>query len=282
MLKKLFKVKYWNYFTAFITIYSTLMFYLSVDELTCINYSTIKYFNWFIIAVYFIKEIFICLLNLKIKDPDYSFRMENYWSVIFLFIVISLIKLYNIKDARSISIILIFSTIIVCIFLGLRIYEIFKYSKNRKLILSCLLFTLFLGLLDEKIQVILTLMTTLIMTFFGKIVIENYFSEQIISYEKDKYVKRSSILECLEYKLALICILIILVQIVVALTSFLEELNVLNTLNWINRFLIIGIARFSILGFIYIRYRYKDRQNIKEKLFNSLMKKWDDLDHKEQ
>lgn len=279
MLKRLFKVKYWNYFTAFITIYSTIMFYLSVDELTCINYSAIKYVNWFIIAVYFIKEIFICLLNLKIKDPDYSFRMENYWSISFLFIVISLIKLYNIKDARCISRILIFSTIIVCIFLGLRIYEIFKYSKNRKLILSCLLFTLFLGLLDEKIQVILTLMTTLLMTFFGKIVIENFFSEQIISYENDKYVKHSAILECLEYKLALICMLIILVQIVVASTSFLEEIKVLNTLSCTNRFLIFGITRFSILGFIYIGYSYKYRRKIKEKLFNLLMREWNILDN---
>lgn len=254
------------------SIISLLCLYLSVTNQIDESDLIVKYISISIIIEYLIVWIWRLKSGLNKKDPDYNFVIEHFWNLNLLFSVITLMKTFYSKNEKIYMSLYYFSIVIVLGSTIFRIYELIKYSKNGKILIYCLFLTIFLGTGDEKIQVILTLATTLLMIFFGEIVIKKFFSEQIISYEKHAGVKHDSILEDLEYKFALICMLIIFIQIVVANTGFLKGISFKIGLKGIYRILMIGITRFSILGILYIRYRFKDRQKIKEKIFKSLLK----------
>lgn len=253
------------------TMISLFCLYLSVTNKIDKSNLIAKYMSISIIIEYFIVWFWRWKSGLYKKDPDYNFVIEHFWNLNLLFAVITLMKTFYSNNENIYKSLYYFSIFIVLGSTIIRIHELIKYSKNGKIFIICLFLTIFLGTGDEKIQVILTLATTLLMIFFGEIVIKKFFSEQIISYEKHADVKNDSILEDLEYKFALICMLIIFIQIVVAITGFLKEISCTIGLKGIYRILMIGITRFSILGILYIRYRFKDRQKIKEKIFKSLL-----------
>lgn len=124
-------------------------------------------------------------------------------------------------------------------------------------------------------QEIITIVTTLITAFFGRIVLKNIFANEIDEHKKKSAMSEGATLDRLEDRIAMANIQLLVAQIVIFLTEgfrnkcaykrMLEKLAVCDSF-------FIGLIRLFILTLIYIFFLSKCGKNFKEKVFNFLIK----------
>lgn len=260
-----------NIILVVLTVYSIIALCLSLMNKIDENCLIVKRIAYVLILFYFLKEVWRHKLDLKRKDPEYNFKIEQIWNLNLLFEVIILVKTFY-SNYENIYMTLFFvSIIIVLVSTFYNVYNLLKYSKKGVIILICLLLTFVLGLFNENNQTVLTIITTLMTAVFGRTVLKNVFSSQITYYEKNKKIEKDVILDTLEYKLAMVNIIVIFNRLIVVITNFLNYISFINELNCIEKYLTIGIIRFMILASTYLLFLSKYREKLKEWLFNYLM-----------
>ena len=262
-----------NIFLVVLTVYSiiTLCLCLFVKNVIDENCLIVKIIAYAVFLFYFLKEIWRHKLDLKRKDPEYNFIIEQIWNLNLLFEVIILVKTFYSNYENIYVTLFLASIIIVSVSTFYNVYNLLKYSKKGLTILICLLLTFVLGLFNENNQTVLTILTTLMTAVFGRTILKNVFSSQITYYEKNKKIKKEVILDTLEYKLAMVNIIVIFTRLIIVITNFLNSISFINELNCIEKYLTIGIIRFMILASTYLLFLSKYRKKLKERLFNYLM-----------
>lgn len=278
-MKKRPKFLWWNLILAAVTLYSTTIAYFSMRNMSCINNLWIKIANVVVIVLYICKERYRCKNDLKRKNPYYNFLIENLWNISFLFIVLTLLIIYNVEKPLFI---LIFSLSLLVVggsFL-LRICQFIKYT-NTIFLSSISIVSLFaLGFFNDEIQSVLTLSINLISLIFGDVFIKEKFKEQISNSKKDE----GEINTRIKYNLALVNLGLVCAFIVVKSTEWIKGCCFFKT-NIIQGGLYIGIIRYAILALIYIIYYlifsdYDRRKRIKDYIFNLFIENWDPIEKK--
>ena len=222
-----------------------------------------------VFIIYFIKEFMRIKWNLMKEEPK-SIYLVDILSDLFLlssicfFIIIS--KLGEIDYLVKIAVYMYFVLYII------RAMQYIKYSKDGGLFLGYLFLVFILGVIDEKSQIILSFMTTIITTLYGKFILEIFFYDQIKTCEAKEKLNREVILGILEYRLAMINIAIILTQIIVVMTAGLKNLDFYKELQSFQKFAMIGFIRFIILSGVQILLLSKYGKKLKESLFKILVR----------
>lgn len=258
-------------FLGVLTLYSIIALLLSVKNVIDMNCLIVKIIAYAVFIFYFLKEVWRHKLDLKRKDPEYNFIIEQIWNLNLLFEVIILVKTFYSNYENIYMTLFCVSIGIVLVSTSYNVYNLLKYSKKGITILICLILTFVLGFFNENNQTVLTILTTLMTTVFGRTILKNVFSSQITYYEKNKKIKKEVILDTLEYKLAMVNIIVIFTRLIIVITNFLNSISFINELNCIEKYLTIGIIRFMILASTYLLFLSKYRKKLKERLFNYLM-----------
>lgn len=246
----------------------SLSYFNVIDE----NFLIIKKVCGFIVLAYFLVKICMLIFGINKSNPDCNFIIDQIWNINLLFAVITLMKTFYWNNENIYMSLYCASIIVVIASTGFSIYNLYSYSKNGITIIACLFLTLFLGLLNEESQTIITIVTTLISTVFGRTVLKNIFKSQIVEFEKDKKMKQDVIIDKLEYNLAMINIIIIFAQIIIWLTNFLNCIDFIEDLKCLDKYIIMGIIRFMILAMTYILFLAKSGKKLKERLFGFLIR----------
>lgn len=258
-------------FLVVLTLYSLTVLFLSLTNIIDENCLIVKRIAYVFILFYFLKEVWRHKLDLKRKDPEYNFIIEQIWNLNLLFEVIILVKTFYSNYENIYMTLFCVSIGIVLVSTSYNVYNLLKYSKKGVTVLICLLLTFFLGLFNENNQTILTVLTTLMTVVFGRTVLKNIFNSQIAGYERENKMKKDYILDKFEYKLAMVNTIVIFAQFIIVITNFINSISFINELNCIEKYLTIGIIRFMILASTYILFLSKYREKLKERLFNYLM-----------
>lgn len=147
-----------------------------------------------------------------------------------------------------------------------------KYSKDGGFFLGYLFLVFILGIIDEKSQMLLSFITTIIPTLYGKFILEIFFYDQIKNCHSNKKMNREVIYGDLEYRLAMINISIIFAQIILIMTAVLKNLNFYKALPSFQKFAMIGFVRFIILSAIQFLLLSKCGKKLKDMLFKTLLR----------
>lgn len=222
-----------------------------------------------VFILYALKEFFRIKWNLLEKEPKCTFTMEVFADVALLTNIIILIVLNKSYDSTKL---IIYAGCLWGILFVLKFIQLVLYSEDRKYFFISIIVVFVLGFFNEKNQAIITIVTTLFSTVFGRTVLKKLFKSHIAEYEKNNKMKQDTIIDRLEYKLASVNITIILAQIIIWITNSLNCLNFIEDLNCIEKYIIMGIIRFMILASTYICSLTKCGKNFKEKVFNLLIK----------
>lgn len=258
-------------FLVVLTVYSLTVLFLSLTNIIDENCLIVKRIAYVFILFYFLKEVWRHILDLKRKDPEYNFIIEQIWNLNLLFEVIILVKTFYSNYENIYMTLFCVSIGIVLVSTSYNVYNLLKYSKKGVTVLICLLLTFFLGLFNENNQTILTILTTLMTVVFGRTVLKNIFNSQIAGYGRDNKMKKDYILDKFEYKLAMVNTIVIFAQFIIVITNFINSISFINELNCIEKYLTIGIIRFMILASTYLLFLSKYREKLKERLFNYFM-----------
>lgn len=138
--------------------------------------------------------------------------------------------------------------------------------------LGYLFLVFILGIIDEKSQMLLSFITTIIATLYGKFILKIFFYDQIKNCQTNEKMNQEVILGVLEYRLAMINISIIFAQIIVIMTAGLKNLNFYQALPSFQKFAMIGFIRFIILSAVQFLLLSKCGKKFKEKVFNFFIK----------
>lgn len=222
-----------------------------------------------VFILYALKEFFRIKWNLLEKEPKCTFTMEVFADVALLTNIIILIVLNKSYDSTKL---IIYAGCLWGILFVLKFIQLVLYSEDRKYFFISIIVVFVLGFFNEKNQAIITIVTTLFSTVFGRTVLKKLFKSHIAEYEKNNKMKQDTIIDRLEYKLASVNITIILAQIIIWITNSLNCLNFIEDLSCIEKYIIMGIIRFMILASTYICSLTKYGKNFKEKVFNLLIK----------
>lgn len=222
-----------------------------------------------VFMIYFIKEFMRIKWDLIIKDPMQTFAVEIFADVALLINIIILIVLNKSYDSEKL---IIYAGCLWVILFVLKFIQVVLYSEDRKYFFISIIVVFVLGLFNEKNQTIITIVTTLISTVFGRTVLKKLFKSHIAEYEKNNKMKQDTIIDRLEYKLVSVNITIIFAQIIIWITNYLNCIDFIEDLNCIEKYIIMGIIRFMILASTYICSLTKNGKKLKEVVFNFLIK----------
>lgn len=222
-----------------------------------------------VFILYVLKEFFRIKWNLLEKEPKRTFTRELFADVALLTNIIILIVLNKSYDSTKL---IIYAGCLWGILFVLKFIQVLLYSKDIKLFFISTIVVFGLGLFNEKNQAIITIVTTLISTVFGRTVLKKFFKSNIAEYEKNNKMKQDTIIDRLEYKLASINITIIFAQIIIWITNSLNCVNFIENLNCIEKYIIMGIIRFIILASIYVCSLTKYGKKLKDVLFKTLVR----------
>lgn len=259
--------KYINIFKL-ITIFTIIEFIMLNSDWVCRD--IILHFSCLIVFIlYFIKEFMRIKWNLMKEEPKRVYLVDILsdlflLSSICLFIIIN--KLGEIDYLVKIAVYMYFVLYII------RAMQYIKYSKDGDLFLGYLFLVFILGVIDEKSQIILSFMTTIITTLYGKFILEIFFYDQIKKSEANEKLNREVILGTLEYRLAMINIAIILTQIIVVMTAGLKNLDFYKALPSFQKFAMIAFIRFIILSGVQFLLLSKYGKKLKDVLFKTLLR----------
>lgn len=221
-----------------------------------------------VFMLYVIKEFFRIKWNLLEKEPMQTFAIEIFADVALLINIFILIVLNKSYDSEKL---IIYAGCLWVILFVLKFIQVVLYSEDRKYFFISIIVVFVLGLFNEKNQTIITIVTTLISTVFGRTVLKKLFKSHIAEYEKNNKMKQDTIIDRLEYKLASVNITIILAQIIILITNSLNCLNFIEELDCVEKYIIMGIIRFMILASTYICSLTKNGKKLKEVVFNFLI-----------
>ena len=222
-----------------------------------------------VFILYVLKEFFRIKWNLLEKEPKCTFTIELFADVALLTNIIILIVLNKSYDSEKL---IIYAGCLWGILFVLKFIQVLLYSKDRKLFFISTIVVFGLGLFNEKNQTIITIVTTLLSTVFGRTVLKKLFKSNIAEYEKNNKIKHDTIIDRLEYKLASVNITIIFAQIIIWITNSFNCVNFIEDLNCIEKYIIMGIIRFMILELTYIFFLSKYGKKLKNVLFKTLVR----------
>ena len=222
-----------------------------------------------VFIIYFIKEFMRIKWNLMKEEPKRIYLVDilsDFFllSSISFFIIIN--KLGDIAYLTKIAVYMYFVLYII------RAMQYIKYSKDGGFFLGYLFLVFILGIIDEKSQMLLSFITTIIATLYGKFILKIFFYDQIKNCQTNEKMNQEVILGVLEYRLAMINISIIFAQIIVIMTAGLKNLNFYQALPSFQKFAMIGFIRFIILSAVQFLLLSKCGKKFKEKVFNFFIK----------
>lgn len=222
-----------------------------------------------VFIIYFIKEFVRIKWNLMKEESQRIFLVDILSDFFLLASVCFFIIINKFSDIDYLVKITIYIYFILFI---LRAMQYIKYSKDGGLFLGYLFLIFILGIIDEKSQIILSFMTTIITTLYGKFILEVFFFDEIKTCEADTKMNREVILGILEYKLAMINIAIILTQIIVIMTAGLKNLDFYKALPSFQKFAMMGFIRFIILSGVQFLLLSRHGKKLKDSLFKILVR----------
>lgn len=270
MSKEILK-KIHTYIFRFILLFTEIEFILI--NLDCLCRDNILYVSCLaVFLLFFIKEIIRIKSNLKKENPTCIFIIEIISDICLLTNIILFIGINKCKDSEKL---LSYAFYLYFILLFLRILQFTICSEDGAMLLTFIGAFIFLSVINKENQEIITIITTLIATIFGRTVLKNVFRNQIYYYEKNNKLERSDILDKLEYGLASFNIQIIFAHIIILVTEYFRSggfyKKILEKLDLRDNILI-GFIRIIIIGIVYIIFVLGIGKKIKERVFNFLMK----------
>lgn len=222
-----------------------------------------------VFILYFIKEFMRIKWNLMKEEPKRIYFVDilsDFFLLASISFFISTKKISDIDYLVKIAVYMYFVLYVI------RAMQYVKYSKDGGLFLGYLFLVFILGIIDEKNQIILSFLTTIITTLYGRFILEIFFYDQIKTCEADTKMNREVILGVLEYKLAMITIAIIFAQIIVIMTAGLKNLDFYKALPNFQKFAMIAFVRFIILSGVQILLLSKYGKKLKDVLFKTLVR----------
>lgn len=230
----------------------------------------ILHFSCLIVFIlYFIKEYMRIKWNLMKEEPKRIYFVDI---LLDFFLLMNIGFFMIINKFSDIDYLVKITIYIYYVLFILRAMQYMKYSIDGRFFLGYLFLLFILGVIDEKSQIILSFMTTIITTLYGKFILEIFFYDQIKKCEANEKLDREVILGDLEYGLAMINISIIIAQIIVIMTAGLKNLNFYKALPSFQKFAMIGFVRFIILSAIQFLLLSKCGKKLKDMLFKTLVR----------
>lgn len=222
-----------------------------------------------VFIIYFIKEFMRIKWNLMKENPKRIYLVDILSDFFLLSSLSFFIIINQFSDIAHLVKIAVYMYFVLYI---IRAIQYIKYSKDGGFFLGYLFLVFILGIIDEKSQMLLSFITTIIATLYGKFILEIFFYDQIKKCQDNEKMNREVLLGVLEYRLAMINISIIFAQIIVIMTAGLKNLNFYKTLPSFQKFAMIGFIRFIILSAVQFLLLSKCGKKLKDMLFKTLVR----------